>query len=154
MRGNIYSLGQLSRWLPALLLLLFATHLLAAAVSPGPAFPPPKPAGPLFKQRPFGPVPEATTPPAKAYQADEKPIPREWLIGGGITLVLLIAGVLYGSARAWRSHDLFDQQYRFPPNRQPALRLGGPRNGGHMATLRGDELPDRKPIATSKTKDA
>lgn len=138
---GLHSLGRGgARLLPWLLLLLLANVMLAAS-SP-PPLPPPKPAGPLFKERPFGPLPPPTQPPPKYFSdEEEKPIPREWVIGGSIAAVIIVGLILYGSARAWRRSNIFDQQYHFPPNRKPALRLGGSRCGGNMATLRADDAP-------------
>jgi hypothetical protein len=138
MSSKLRSLGRRAGLLPLLFLLLLGNDLLAA--SP-PSFPPPKPAGPLFKQRPFGPLPPPTQTPAPKHfdPDDDKPIPREWIIGGWVAAALLLAGILYGSARAWRSSNIFDQQYRFPTNDDPALRFGGPRCGGHMATIHGGD---------------
>jgi hypothetical protein len=48
-------------------------------------------------------------------------------------IVVLI--VLLFSIRAWRAGNLFDREYRFPPVASAAIRLGGNRSGGHMATL-------------------
>ena len=107
--------------------------------------PPPEPANPLFKGRPFGPVASATPIPQKKRNVfeEEKPIPREWIIAGIAAGVLLTAAVLYGSARRWRESNLFDRQYRFPPVGQAAARFGAEKCGGHMATVRfGSEAKD------------
>ncbi len=135
MFSRVRSSGCARRLLPSLLLVLMGTGLFAASPPP---LPPPQPAEPLLQERPFGPLPEATeTPPPKKFEdEDEKPIPRGWIIGGVAAAVLALAGILYGSARAWHSSNLFDQQYRFPVNDKPALRFGGQRCGGHMATIR------------------
>ena len=141
MFSRIHSPGRARILLPFLLLMLLGTGSFAA--SP-PALPPPKPAEPLFQERPFGPLPEAseTPPPRKVETVEEEPIPRAWIIGGVAAAVLALAGILYGSARAWHSSNLFDQQYRFPVNNKPALRFGGARCGGHMATIRLEGGPD------------
>jgi hypothetical protein len=146
-----HSLGRAVR-LPLLLFLLMGTSLLAKAPTP---FPPPQPAESLFHERGFGPTPEPTQalPSQKFDTEDEKPIPREWIIGGVAATVLAIAGILYGSARAWHSSNIFDQQYRFPVNDNPALRFGGLRCGGHMATIRLDGSPDRKPATALSAED-
>ncbi len=120
-------------WFFATLFLLISTHwLLGAAPTPLPA---PQPAGSLFKERPFGPLPPPTEAPVKRFDTEEKPIPTSYIIGGAAAALLIIALILWGSARAWRSANIFDQQYRFPANPEPALRFGGARSGGHMATI-------------------
>ena len=152
MLPKIHSLGRAAGLLSLLLLLLTGPRLFAAAPTP---FPPPQPAEPLFQERGFGPVPEETqTPPQKKFDTEEeKPIPREWIIGGIAATVLAIAGILYGSARAWHSSNIFDQQYRFPVNANPALRFGGLRSGGHMATIRLDGNRDGKPATALRAED-
>ena len=138
MLPGIRSLSRALRLFPFLLLVLMGASLFAASPTP---LPPPQPAEQLFQEKPFGPLPEATqTPPPKKFDTvEEEPIPRAWVIGGVAAAVLALAGILYGSARAWHSSNLFDQQYRFPVNEKPALRFGGQRCGGHMATIRLDE---------------
>ncbi|MGI9086179.1 MAG: hypothetical protein ACR2HH_00315 [Chthoniobacterales bacterium] len=134
MPSKLHSLGHNGCLLLALAFCLTSASPLPAA-SPTP-LPAPKSAGSLFKERPFGPLPPPTEAPVKRFDLEEeKPIPREWIIGGVAVGLLILALILWGSARAWRSSNLFDQQYRFPENPAPALRLGGTRSGGHLATI-------------------
>lgn len=98
--------------------------------------PTPSPAEPLFKERPFGPLPPPTsTPVRKAEPEPEEPIPLNWLIGGTAAAVLAIGLVLFLAARRWHSSNLFDRQYRFPVVRDPALRFGAKKCGGHLARV-------------------
>ncbi len=138
------------------LLLAVSSLLLVSpsrAASPTP-FPEPSSANSLFQNRPIGALPPPTaTPRPKHYFQDEeevKPIPRSWWIGGIVIAVLAVVALLYGAARSWRSSNLFDRQYRFPTGGTAALRFGGMRSGGHMATLNldGETLPP-----PSKTED-
>jgi len=117
--------------------------------------PTPAPAGPLFQERPFGPRPAATpTPERKKSDSEAKqPIPLAWILGGtGIGLLAIVA-LLYGSARRWRSSNLFDRQYRFPIVEEPALRFGAKKCGGHLAKVQLGLDPLQGEQA-SKTKDA
>jgi hypothetical protein len=150
---RIRSLGRARPLLPFLLIVLMGAGLFAASPPP---LPPPQPAEQLFQEKPFGPQPEATeTPPPKKFDTvEEEPIPRAWIIGGVAAVVLALAGILYGSARAWHSSNLFDQQYRFPVNDKPALRFGGQRCGGHMARISLDDSTDRKRATALKAEDA
>src|SRR4051812_11030614 len=83
----------------------------------------PTPTPPIFVPRPFGAIPAPTPTPQHKSPTDEeeKPIPRAWIIGGAIAAALVLAGLLYGAARAWRSSNLFDRQYTFPVTREAAL---------------------------------
>jgi len=113
---------------------LFISSAGVLAQSPMPA---PSSANELFKDRAFGPNPPPTpTPRARPINPDdEKPIPVGWYIGGAAAALLALAGILYGTARASHSSNLFDRQYQFPVGSEPALRFGGTRCGGHMATV-------------------
>ena len=135
--------------LPALLIFLLLASPALGASSP---FPAPSSANSLFREKTYGPLPPPTpTPSPKAVLAheEEKPIPAGWRIGGIVAAVLALAGLLYGAARAWRSSNLFDRQYRFPEAGEPALRLGGNRCGGHMATIKLD-APAGSPRSKAK----
>lgn len=123
--------GTLARVHVALLLALSADSIAA------PALPTPEPSAPLFRERPFGPRPLPTqSAPAKPRSTeDEKPLPTSWIVAGVAIVVLATAGLLYAAARAWRSSNLFDREYRFPPRDSAALRLGGMKSGGHMASV-------------------
>ncbi|HEX8279832.1 MAG TPA: hypothetical protein VF551_00525 [Chthoniobacterales bacterium] len=116
--------------------------------------PSPSASKPIFQPRPFGPVPPAKeTPPRPMDVDDEKPIPRGWIIGGVAAAVLAAAALLYGASRAWRSSNLFDRQYRFPADGDVALRFGGQKSGGHMATTRFEEnrTPGKERSKSKKT---
>jgi len=125
-----------ARWVfvIALSCLFFYSSQFFGAPSPMPA---PTSAGDLFREKPFGPIPPpAPTPEIKTRDFEEsKPIPVGWYIGGGVVAGLMVALLLWGAARAWHSSNLFDRQYSFPTGVQAALRLGGDRCGGHMATI-------------------
>jgi hypothetical protein len=62
-------------------------------------------------------------------------MPRGWKI----TIVVVVAGasvlLLAASIRIWRSANLFDREYRFPPAANVVLRLGARKSGGFMATI-------------------
>lgn len=66
-------------------------------------------------------------------EAPSKPIPRSWLISGAGVSLLLAGAVLYFAIKAWRSSNVFERKYHFPPAGQAALRFGGKRSGGFMA---------------------
>ncbi len=152
MRSDNHSLGRANFLLPWLLLLLTVASLLAASPPP---LPPPQPAGPLFKERHFGPLPAPTQAPTKRLDVEEdKPIPPEWIYGGLAVAAVVAALILWRSARLWRSSNIFDQQYRFPANHQPALRFGAHRCGGNMATLRLDGADSRAHVRELKAEDA
>jgi hypothetical protein len=137
--------------------LLFAFVALAIAQTL-PAFaqlPPPSTAKPEFKERPFGPLPAPTRPPAaKPKDVEEsEPLPLGWKVGIGVAIALAVAGLLYGASRAWHSSNLFDYQHRFPVGNDAALRFGGKRSGGHMATLSfGDRADARREPQPSEAK--
>lgn len=136
--------------------LAFAAMLLAGAsllaqTSPQP-FPEPTSAKDLFRDRPFGPLPPPTPTPTARPSADETgPWPREWWIGGGIAFGIVLLSLVYGALRASRRSNLFERQYRFPEVAEAALRLGGKRSGGHMATR---PLGHDRPASRSETEDA
>ena len=130
--------------------------LIIALLTPGGLFAQlatPAPAGPLFEDRPFGPrEPDATPLTRKVNPEDETPIPLSWIVGGACAVALATALLLYGSARQWRSSNLFDRQYRFPVLPNPALRFGGKKNGGHLAQIHfGSEI--RRTAESAKTKE-
>lgn len=121
--------------------LLLTLGLLAFAKSPRAAEPTPLPApssaNSLFKAQSFGPLPPPTpTPtPRRISLEEEEPIPTSWWVGGIAVAVLALIGILFAASRAWRSSNVFDRQYRFPEGDEAALRFGGTRSGGHMATI-------------------
>ncbi len=106
--------------------------LIGFAISARLAFSQPDPS--IFDEKRYIPPP---TPPPKAERVPgpSKPIPRGWIIAGFAVALVASSVVLVKSARAWRASNLFDRQYRFPEPGLPALRLGGARCGGQMATL-------------------
>lgn len=110
------------------------------------------PAEPLFKERPFGPLPPPTAPPGrKDPEAEPLDIPVGWWIAMGVTGALAIAALYYFSARRWHSSNLFDRQYRFKIVPDPALRFGAKKCGGHMARI---DLGPLVRLAESEAKDA
>jgi hypothetical protein len=80
-------------------------------------------------------VPPPAPTPARAHIPESEPIPQGWIIAGEAALALISAVVLIAATRAWRSSNLFDRKYRFPSGEPAALRFGGTRSGGFMATI-------------------
>ncbi len=126
----------------ALLLSLGANEAVAQIARPSAS-------APIFVPRPIGVIPSPTpTPPRKSsLEEDEKPIPRGWIIGGLVAAAMLIAALFYGASRAWRSSNLFDRQYHFPVKKEAALRFGGQKSGGHMATVKFGSVRSRRDAA-------
>lgn len=89
----------------------------------------------MFDQRRYI-APETPPPRGERLPSPSRSIPRAVLIAGAALLLLVSGIVLFKSARAWRSSNLFDRQYRFPPPGPVALRFGGSRCGGQLATLK------------------
>jgi hypothetical protein len=58
------------------------------------------------------------------------------VLGGAAFVGLASAAILFFGIRAWRMSRLFGRQYLFPVRKEVALRLGGDRSGGLMATAR------------------
>jgi hypothetical protein len=69
-------------------------------------------------------------------QAQRKPIPTSWKIAAAMVVVAIASVVLWISVRVWRASNLFDRQYRFPAVQSAALRLGGTRSGGLVASTK------------------
>jgi hypothetical protein len=65
-----------------------------------------------------------------------EPIPLAWKIAIALGVLAICSGLLLISMRVWRSSNLFDRQYRFPKASTAALRLGGNRSGGLMASIK------------------
>jgi hypothetical protein len=92
------------------------------------------PLAPALAQTPNDPASDSAEPMSPPNQT--KPIALVWkIVIGGIVLAA-VGGASYVSLRAWRSSNLFDRQYRLPPAPPAALRLGAPKSGGWMATIR------------------
>lgn len=90
-----------------------------------------------------------------AREGDEeeaKPIPRGWIIGGALAAIAALAVVAWGAARVWRSSNLFDRQYHFPPVENVPIRLGGEKSGGHQARVQFG-AGRRRRAAVSEAKD-
>lgn len=73
---------------------------------------------------------------AQFAKTQRKPIPTRWKIAAVVVVVAIAAAVLWISIRVWRSSNLFDRQYRFPAVQSAALRLGGTRSGGRVASMK------------------
>ena len=89
------------------------------------------------------PVPTPTEPPSAFVQSRtvyKLPLRIKLAIAGATLTVGLVAFAF--SVRAWRSWNLFDRQYHFPPVAAVALRLGGSKSGGCMATIVFSDAPD------------
>ena len=132
-----------------------AVLLLACAFAPSaPALPPPSPSPPVFQDRPFGPKP-APTPPRPSVVRSElrERLPRAWIVGGAAFVTVVAAAVLFFAIRAWRISRLFGRQYLFPVREKVALRLGGERSGGLVATARFGDDPGAS-ATRSEAKDA
>ncbi len=118
-------------------LLVMFVSLISSTAFPTPTpYPEPKSAKKLFKNRPWGPRPKPTPAPSSRRRSEERePFPAGWRRGliAGATLLTFV--ILYRAARALRSANLFDRQYRFPKSTEAAFRFGATRSGGHMATI-------------------
>lgn len=67
--------------------------------------------------------------------AERKPGLMRWKIVALAGAAVVSLTLLAFAAPRWRSWNLFDRQYRFPRVEAAALRLGGNRSGGCMATM-------------------
>src|ERR1700716_861924 len=95
------------------------------------------------------PTPEVPSEFARAQRAPSKPISLGWKITIVATGFAVAASALLFSVRAGRSSNLFDREYRFPPVKSAALRLGANKSGGSMATV---DFSDRAgPISDSSS---
>jgi hypothetical protein len=128
--------------------------LLMQASAPEIAAQRPTPTPRIFVPQPFGAIPPPTPTPKRKFAKDdeEKPIARGWKIAGAIAAGLVTAGLFYFATRTWRSSNLFDREYLFPIEGEPAVRFGGEKSGGHMATVR--FRPEKAPVTSSKTEDS
>lgn len=112
---------------------IFILALTGFAISSPLAFAQPDPS--IFDQQRY--VPQETPPPrGERSPSPSRSIPRTVLIAGAAVLLMVSGIVLFKSARAWRSANLFDRQYRFPTPGPAELRFGGNRCGGQLATLK------------------
>ncbi len=109
-----------------LLLFLWLAALLPAQQAP------PLPGDQRF---PAPPQP-ATAAPARPITEEGIRIPRRWLLVGGTLAGLMALYLLWHASRTWRRANLFDRSYRLPVPGTAALRLGGERSGGAMATVK------------------
>jgi hypothetical protein len=97
------------------------------------------------------PTPSATaspTLPPSAFARPQNmpaPIPLRWKIGILASAFIIGLAGLALAARNWRSWNLFDRQYRFPPVPTVALRLGANKSGGCMATIQFSHRVDPTP---------
>ena len=133
------------------LALLFAVMITPAL----PALPPPSPSPPQFEERPFGPKPAPTAPrPSVVRQNPVKPWPRQLILPAAAGGALVGAALLIFGVRAWRRVRIFDRQYVFRVRDEVALRLGGERSGGMVASTTFGDSASRAPEAALKSKDA
>jgi len=137
-------------WAARSAFLVFA--LIGFAIFAPVAFAQPDPS--IFDQRRFVPPPNAPAPEAARPPAPARAIPRVVLIAGAAVLLIVSSFLLFKSARAWRSSNLFDRQYRFPAAGPPALRFGGNRCGGQMAAIKFSDASEAKAFAKSDRKNA
>ena len=72
---------------------------------------------------------------APAGPVPPEPIALGWKIAIVAAVALAVGTGLFFSVRSWLSSNLFDRQYSFPPVPPVALRLGGTKSGGSMATI-------------------
>ena len=123
-----------ARRLATLTVVLFC----AVGTTPVPAeLPPPSTSPPVFADRPFGPRPAPTPPqPSVVRSQTAEPIPRSWIVGGMALGALVAGALLFFALRAWRMARIFGRQYRFPVPTHVAVRFGGERSGGLLATTR------------------
>jgi hypothetical protein len=83
-----------------------------------------------------------------------KPLSRMSKLGVAATAMLVSLIVLLFSIRAWRAGNLFDREYRFPPVASVAIRLGGSKSGGCMATISFRDRPDAIAAGDSRREDS
>ena len=130
--------ARTSRFAAACVAALAAVLFCAVAVAPALSeLPPPSTSPPVFQDRPFGPKPMPTPPqPSVVRPEASEPIPRSWIVGGVAVGALVAGAMLFFALRAWRMARIFGRQYRFPVPAKVAVRLGGERSGGLLATTR------------------
>jgi hypothetical protein len=126
---------------------LFVFVLVGFAIVAPIAFAQPDPS--IFDERRYVPQQQGPPPQAERPPPPSKPLPRAVLIAGAAVLLLVSSILLFKSARAWRSSNLFDRQYRFPSTGPAALRFGGNRCGGQLATLNFHGAAKEKTLAKS-----
>jgi hypothetical protein len=130
---------------------IFVFVLAGFAISASLALAQPDPS--IFDERRYVPQ-QPPPPPQERMPTPAKPIPRAVLVAGGVVLLLVSGILLLKSARAWRSSNLFDRQYRFPSPGPAALRFGGNRCGGQLATLKFRSAPEARALAKSDGENA
>ena len=81
----------------------------------------------------YVPSPEET--PARMHIPESEPIPQGWAIAGEAVVAIISVVVLIAASKAWHEANLFEWKYRFPSGEPAALRFGGNRSGGFMATI-------------------
>jgi hypothetical protein len=131
---------------------IFVFVLAGFAISAPLAFAQPDPS--IFDERRYVPTEPPPPPQAERPPTPTKPIPRAVLIAGAAVFRLVSSLVLVKSVRAWRSSNLFDRQYRFPAPGPAALRFGGNRCGGQLATLKFRGAAEAKMLAKSERENA
>lgn len=74
--------------------------------------------------------------PTPRHRPDPKtPTPRVLILAGAAVAFISAGVLLYFAIKAWRAANIFERKYRFPRVRSVALRFGGNRSGGAMATI-------------------
>ena len=80
-------------------------------------------------------VPEVSATPVRNLPPSER-VPRGVIIGAAVAAVFVGALLVFAAHRAWRSASVFERKYYFPASeKSAALRFGGNRSGGLMATI-------------------
>jgi hypothetical protein len=98
----------------------------------------------------------SVTPGQLVETQSKPPKPLSWMSKLGVAAAAMLVSliVLLFSVRAWRAGNLFDREYRFPPVASAAIRLGGNRSGGCMATIIFRDQPDTITAADSRREDS
>jgi uncharacterized membrane protein YgcG len=71
---------------------------------------------------------------------------RKWMLLILAALAAVGGAFLWIAARVWRAANLFDHRYHFPTTGPAALRFGGQRCGGQMATMSFREKSEAKDV--------
>jgi hypothetical protein len=99
-------------------------------------------------------TPAVTSNQSVEQSSSSKPLSRMSKLGVAASVMLVSLVVLLFSIRAWRAGNLFDREYRFPRVASVAIRLGGDRSGGCMATINFRDRPDAITAITSSREDS